>query len=157
MEKILEEAGVHLNHPAGKLELHHHQKLMEQEIFRMLALIILSLLQRLSFKSLWIKLQLVMSGHSEWLCIAYFLAKNQRAFTQFIEIGWKDVMDLILKTLAYLLLHHLKVTFCMILSLLILKNLLIQVKTFKLLDLIIYLVSIKNYKVVLVKLVLIIL
>jgi hypothetical protein len=47
------------------LELHHHQKLMEQEIFQMHALIILSLLQRLSFRSLWIKLQLVMSGHSE--------------------------------------------------------------------------------------------
>ena len=41
MEKILEEAGVHLNHPAEKLELHHHLKLMEQETFRMHALIIL--------------------------------------------------------------------------------------------------------------------
>ena len=65
MEKILEVAEVHLNHRAEKLELHHHQKLMEQEIFQMHALIILLLLQRLSFRSLWIKLQLVMSGHSE--------------------------------------------------------------------------------------------
>jgi len=151
MEKIPEVVGVHLNHPVEKLELHHHLKLMEQESFLMHALIILSLLQRSFFRSLWIKLQLAMSGHSEWLCTVYFLAKNQRVFIQYIEIGLKDVMDLILKILVYLLPHHLKVIFFMILSLLILKNLLIQAKTFKLLALINYLDLTKNFREVLVK------